>query len=85
MKTLLCDSPAFGNKQQAVSSLTNIHTQSWSCSDKYISFFSLFPHFLAAHSNKEDSRQLSALCVKLSILSSSAAKALLILPVTSVR
>lgn len=85
MKTLLCDSPAFGNKQQAISSLTNIHTQSWSCSDKYISFFSLFPHFLAAHSNKEDSRQFSALCVKLSILSSSAAKALLILPVTSVR
>jgi len=85
MKTLLCDSPAFGNKQQAVSSLTNIRTQSWSRSDKYISFFSLFPHFLAAHSNKEDSRQLLVLCVKVSLLSSSAAEVLLILPVMSVR
>lgn len=27
MKTLLCDSIAFGNKQQAVSSLTDIYAQ----------------------------------------------------------
>lgn len=88
MKTLPCVSIAFGNKQQAVLSLSLTSTLNH---EVVVTSTSLFSHYFSSLSGcllkQEGFRQLLLLCVKVSIPSafSYAAKALLILPVMLMR